>query len=185
MSHKVYNGILPTNDEILENAPTFEEFAYEVLHTEVQYEDEEQDKKVEKTREIMNKEKELQRQKMSYDSPIEIVKKIQEQYEVDVVNNVIKCVQSYGINVDKDELIKALKYDRQQYEKGYADGIKKLKQEKHKLAEKIFLLLQSRFYAEGTCMGWEYSISQLEFEQIALNNFGVDIKSIDNLEERE
>lgn len=60
---------------------------------------------------------------MSYYSPIEIVKKIQEQYETDVVNNVIKCVQSYGINVDKDELIKALKYDRQQYEKGYHDGI--------------------------------------------------------------
>ena len=61
---------------------------------------------------------------MSYDSPIEIVKKMQEQYETDIVNNVLKCVQSYGINVDKDELIKALKYDRQQYEKGYADGIK-------------------------------------------------------------
>lgn len=62
---------------------------------------------------------------MSYDSPIEIVKKMQEQYETDVVNNVLKCVQSYGINVDKDELIKALKYDRQQYEKGYKDGAKK------------------------------------------------------------
>lgn len=61
---------------------------------------------------------------MSYDSPIEIVKKMQEQYEMDVVNNVVKCVQSYGINVDKDELLKALKYDRQQYEKGYKDGAK-------------------------------------------------------------
>lgn len=61
---------------------------------------------------------------MSYDSPIEIVKKMQEQYEMDVVNNVVKCVQSYGINIDKDELIKALKYDRQQYEKGYKDGVK-------------------------------------------------------------
>ena len=118
---------------------------------------------------------------MSYDSPIEIVKKIQKEYEINVVNNVLKYVQQYGINVDKDELIKALKYDRQQYEKGYADGIKKLEEEKRKLAEEIFLLLQSRFYAEGTSDGWEYSISQLEFEQIALNHFGIDLGNIDKI----
>lgn len=61
---------------------------------------------------------------MSYNSPIEIAQKMQEQYEMDVVNNVLKCVRSYGIDVDRDELIKALKYDRQQYEKGYNDGVK-------------------------------------------------------------
>lgn len=27
-----------------------------------------------------------------------------------------------GVNIDRDELIKALNYDRQQYEKGYEDG---------------------------------------------------------------
>ena len=31
--------------------------------------------------------------------------------------------QSIGYKVDKDELIKALQYDRQQYEKGYKDGL--------------------------------------------------------------
>lgn len=30
-----------------------------------------------------------------------------------------------GIYVDKEELIKALRYDRQQYDKGYADGYSK------------------------------------------------------------
>lgn len=61
---------------------------------------------------------------MSYNSPVEIIAhQMQTQYETDV-NNVVKCVLSYGINVDKDELIKALKYDRQQYEKGYNDGVK-------------------------------------------------------------
>lgn len=55
---------------------------------------------------------------MSYSSPIEIVDRMTSQLEEDV----IKVVLSYDINVDKDELIKALAYDREQYEKGYADG---------------------------------------------------------------
>ena len=33
-----------------------------------------------------------------------------------------KVVQERGIDVDKDELIKALQYDRGQYEKGYING---------------------------------------------------------------
>ena len=37
-------------------------------------------------------------------------------------NDIMKTVISYDINVDKAELIKALAYDREQYEKGYADG---------------------------------------------------------------
>ena len=36
-----------------------------------------------------------------------------------------RAVQSYGINVDKDELIRALQYDREQYYKGYADAAPK------------------------------------------------------------
>lgn len=52
-------------------------------------------------------------------SPIEIIKeKVQTQLEKDVMTAVQKC----GIVVDKKELIKALKYDREQYNKGYADG---------------------------------------------------------------
>ena len=54
-----------------------------------------------------------------YQSPIEIItKQMRTQFE----DNVFKAIQDYGIAVDKDELIKALKYDRDQYEKGYADG---------------------------------------------------------------
>lgn len=36
---------------------------------------------------------------------------------------VFKAVQSVGIDVKKDELIKALAYDRDQYERGYHDGL--------------------------------------------------------------
>jgi hypothetical protein len=38
-------------------------------------------------------------------------------------DNVFKAIQDYGIVVDKEELIKALQYDRGQYEKGFADGM--------------------------------------------------------------
>ena len=37
----------------------------------------------------------------------------------------IKSVQRYGFDVDKEELAKALNYDRKQYEKGYMDGYNK------------------------------------------------------------
>ena len=34
----------------------------------------------------------------------------------------MESVHRVGFNIDKDELVKALNYDRDQYEKGYADG---------------------------------------------------------------
>ena len=53
-----------------------------------------------------------------YDSPIKmIVGEIETKMEADTMS----VIQRYGIDVDKDELIKALNYDRKQYEKGYAD----------------------------------------------------------------
>lgn len=56
---------------------------------------------------------------MSYESPIEVIYKANISR---IEDDVVKCVQSYGINVDKDEMLKALRYDRRQYEKGYAEG---------------------------------------------------------------
>lgn len=35
---------------------------------------------------------------------------------------VVKTCVKMGVNVDKEELLKALAYDRDQYEKGYIDG---------------------------------------------------------------
>lgn len=55
----------------------------------------------------------------SYISPIEI---IHTELRTQIENDVYKAVQQYGIIVDKDELIKALRYDRAQYEAGYLDG---------------------------------------------------------------
>lgn len=39
-------------------------------------------------------------------------------------NYIYQCVADIGVNIDKEELIRALQYDREQYEQGYRDGIK-------------------------------------------------------------
>lgn len=54
-----------------------------------------------------------------YKSPVEIIfGEITTAYE----DNVFKLVQNVIPDIDKDELIKALQYDRQQYKNGYIDG---------------------------------------------------------------
>jgi hypothetical protein len=58
-----------------------------------------------------------------YKSPIEMAL---ETFRFEQENNILKAVQNVGINVNKDELIKALQYDRDQYNKGYKDGAKEL-----------------------------------------------------------
>lgn len=55
---------------------------------------------------------------MSYQSPIEI---IMSNMQMHMEGEICKAIQNIGINVDKDELLKALRYDRGQYQKGYAD----------------------------------------------------------------
>lgn len=60
-----------------------------------------------------------------YRSPIEIMQLSDAFYrqQEDVQNKAVySTVLKYGINVDKEELLKALKYDRGQYKKGYDDG---------------------------------------------------------------
>ena len=54
-----------------------------------------------------------------YISPIEM---IVGQIQTEMDNQVMRAVQNVGVTVDKDELVKALNYDRQQYDKGYGDG---------------------------------------------------------------
>ena len=59
-----------------------------------------------------------------YESPIEVMfrdieNRIREQEENAITAEVSRQM---GVNVDKDELMKALTYDRDQYNKGYADA---------------------------------------------------------------
>ncbi|MBQ7975952.1 MAG: hypothetical protein IJ300_09740 [Clostridia bacterium] len=75
-----------------------------------------------------------------YKSPIDVItsqvdnaimqmKKQQEDYIFQAISNV-------GVNVDKDELIRALQYDRGQYEKGYRDGVRAVAERFKRICEK-------------------------------------------------
>lgn len=59
-----------------------------------------------------------------YESPIELfsVEDYSKQIDEQIEKAVYEVVTKVGINVNREELIKALEYDRNQYEKGYADG---------------------------------------------------------------
>ena len=69
---------------------------------------------------------------MSYESPIKIgyatepeegwTDKIGKYIAGEVDNLILESCVKVGCHVDKDELEKALRYDRGQYEKGYEDG---------------------------------------------------------------
>ena len=67
---------------------------------------------------------------MKYKPPIEIwespintmMEEIHKCYKDDLENKILSVIRSYNITVDRDELIKALQYDRKQYENGYRAG---------------------------------------------------------------
>lgn len=55
-----------------------------------------------------------------YDPPVEV--KIDKTDYYSIENEVLNVINSASIRVDRRELFRALAYDREQYEKGYADG---------------------------------------------------------------
>lgn len=55
-----------------------------------------------------------------YKSPIEI---ITGKMVTRIDDEIYSAVQNVGINVDREELLKALEYDRGQFEKGYNEAI--------------------------------------------------------------
>lgn len=59
-----------------------------------------------------------------YESPIAIIEqKILNEQKKQFENALMYEIRmNYQIDVDRDELIRALQYDREQYEKGYQDG---------------------------------------------------------------
>jgi hypothetical protein len=55
-----------------------------------------------------------------YRSPIEI---IYGELKNEMDGNILRVVQDHGFHVDRIELLRALKYDRDQYYKGFRDGV--------------------------------------------------------------
>ena len=54
-----------------------------------------------------------------YESPIQL---FTTDLASEIDGEVLRITQSYGIDVNKEEIVKALQYDRNQYDKGYADA---------------------------------------------------------------
>lgn len=54
-----------------------------------------------------------------YESPIKV---IQGELETQLEGEILKAVHRVSVTVDKDELIRALRYDREQYQKGFDDA---------------------------------------------------------------
>lgn len=55
---------------------------------------------------------------MDYQSPINV---IMGQMSMAYENGIWQAIQKVGMNIDQSELLKALQYDRGQYQKGYTD----------------------------------------------------------------
>ena len=85
----------------------------------------------------------LERMESMYDykSPIEMIAtEVQTKYE----NDCVSVCQRYGFNVDRDELAKALAYDRNQYDKGFKDGYNQAIKDRRELYESIMKLVGGR-----------------------------------------
>ena len=54
-----------------------------------------------------------------YESPIKV---IQGELETQLEGEILKAVHRVGVTIDRDELIRALRYDREQYQKGFDDA---------------------------------------------------------------
>ncbi len=63
-----------------------------------------------------------------YESPIEFIESVADHFAIEIQKakdeSVYQAVSKIGIVVDKEELLKALRYDRDQYNKGYAAGVR-------------------------------------------------------------
>lgn len=60
--------------------------------------------------------------KVAYKSPIETIwSEIEHDYGEGFDQMVLTAVQCVGVRVNKEELVKALAYDRDQYQKGWSD----------------------------------------------------------------
>ena len=106
--------------------------------------------------------------KMDYKSPIEAIR---HEMEMRFENDVMKVVQQHDIFVDKDELLKALQYDRDQYRKGFEDGSRDnadaiIKQTKADTVRKMQERLNERFGTDSNRVFSNYNIHRY-IDQIA------------------
>ena len=82
-----------------------------------------------------------------YESPIKIITgQIKTNYE----DEIFRAIQNVGINVDREELLKALEYDRGQYEEGFREGERHtLRQIKNLLPEWLYIAIKENLIKSG------------------------------------
>ena len=82
-----------------------------------------------------------------YESPINIITgQIKTNYE----DAIYSAVQNVVINVDREELLKALEYDRGQYEEGFREGEKHtMRQIKDLLPEWLYAAIKENLIKAG------------------------------------
>lgn len=75
----------------------------------------------------------------NYKSPISIwLTESQKAFEEQTEKQVYKEIINVGVEVDKEELLKALKYDREQYEKGFKEGANSVIEEFRRIIDKYY-----------------------------------------------
>lgn len=73
----------------------------------------------------------------NYKSPISIwLTESQKAFEEQTEKQVYKEIINVGVEVDKEELLKALEYDREQYKKGFRDGANSIIEEFRRIIDK-------------------------------------------------
>ena len=107
---------------------------------------------------------ELPKEHYNWESPItkiygdihnEIVRQDEENYMYTIT-------QAVGYKIDKEELLKALRYDREQYNKGYKDGVREtFIEELKKIKEEIKLNACGEYDFEGYCREEKISIKEV------------------------
>lgn len=60
-----------------------------------------------------------------YESPINV---ICGEMQMRLEDEILETVKNVGVYVDKDELVQALSYDRNQYSKGYNDAVEEFRE---------------------------------------------------------
>lgn len=79
----------------------------------------------EQQRELDNeRDGELSMRTLEYRAPIQVMSTEMTYHQVD--DEILKAVWNVGIDVDKEGLLRALNYDRDQYDKGYEDAMKQI-----------------------------------------------------------
>ena len=104
-----------------------------------------------------------------YDPIVTVYEEAASQLTKHIENEVFSIVKRYNIDVNKDELIRALPYDRNQYRKGYDDGVRDFYR---KLIGKV---TTASIVNLGECKETLiHSIGQEKLDEI-LNELGVDV----------